>query len=357
MFIMSLSRRRFLATSASAPFAGILSSIAQEHPPADRASFFFVSDTHYCTDEVETGAMKVASLDACGRLVDWLNRLPGTELPAEAGGGTLATPHGVVHGGDLVDSGDKGPRNYGRAEVEFAAFAADYGLNGGDGRLRWQVREIHGNHDSPNGEGPVIAEIRARNKRRAGLRAVSENGLHYSWDWGGVHFVALGITAGDDPSVTRKRRYAPLGSLPFLRQDLEATPVEQPVVLMHHVDPARYARTVPDAAALKAEWDYGDVQAYHALIKPRRIAAVLYGHTHVRNIFRWDGTAGKPGADADILCVNTDNASHWNSATQAICHFEIGPAGIRIREFGTKDRWRTAAWTPRVWDFPLPQGK
>ncbi|MFN4805521.1 MAG: hypothetical protein ACK46A_13220 [Akkermansiaceae bacterium] len=26
-------------------------------------------------------------------------------------------------------------------------------LNGGDGLLQWPVREVHGNHDSPQGDG------------------------------------------------------------------------------------------------------------------------------------------------------------------------------------------------------------
>ena len=87
--------------------------------------------------------------------------------------------------------------------------------NGGDARLRWPVREVHGNHDGPRGDTVVTDTIKARNKRRAGLTNVAESGLHYSWDWAGVHFVALGIVVGDAPEVTRKRRYAPRGSLPF----------------------------------------------------------------------------------------------------------------------------------------------
>ncbi len=77
---------------------------------------------------------------------------------------------------------------------------------------------------------------------------LSENGLHYSWDWAGVHFVALGIVVGDAPEVTRKRRYAPLGSLPFLQQDLEKHVGKsgRPVVLVHHVDVHRYSDEVPD---------------------------------------------------------------------------------------------------------------
>jgi cytolysin (calcineurin-like family phosphatase) len=165
-------------------------------------------------------------------------------------------------------------------------------LNGGDGALKWPVREVHGNHDSPRGDGPVISEIKARNRRRKGLKNVSPNGLHYSWDWGGVHFVALGIVVGDAATVSRTRRYAPLGSLPFLDDDLKQNVGNsgRPVVIVHHVDVARYSTPVEDDVVLKHEWDYGDVRAFYETLKPYRVAGTLYGHTHVRNIFRWDGT-------------------------------------------------------------------
>ena len=296
--------------------------------------------------------MNATSVEVGARLIDWMNRLPGTEITATAGGGVLPVPHGVLHAGDLVENADKGPRLYSKAEVEMAACFADYGLNGGDGRLNWPVREVHGNHDSPHGDGPVIPEIKARNKKRAGLARVSENGLHYSWNWAGVHFVALGITVGDEPTIIRSRRYAPLASLPFLREDLADTPKEKPIVILHHVDAARYARQVPDEAAMKAEWDYGDVQAFYQTIKDRRLAACLYGHTHARNLFRWNGTPDMKAADG-VPAINTDNASHWKSQNQAICHIEIDSKELRVREFSTKDAWHTGFWTPQIWRFPI----
>jgi hypothetical protein len=350
---MTLSRRTFLASTAAAPLAGLISASAQPAPSQEAASFFLVGDTHYYADEFENGAMNATSVANGERLIGWMNRLPGTAIPDNAGGGSVPVPHGVIHAGDLVEDADKGPRLYPKAEIELAACFADYGLNGGDGRLLWPVREIHGNHDGPHGDGPVISEIKARNKRRAGLSRVSANGLHYSWDWAGVHFIALGITVGDEPTVIRRRRYAPLGSLPFLREDLAETPPERPIVLLHHVDAARYARQVPDDAALKAEWDYGDVHAFYHTIKTRRIAACLYGHTHVRNIFRWSGSPDMK-SPAGIPTVNTDNASHWKSLAQAICHLEIDAKELRVREFATKDAWRTGFWTPQLWRFPLP---
>lgn len=359
---MPFPRREFLRRSAAALAGaavtgpGFLSAAADPPTPAASAtSFFLVGDTHYCADEVERSAMKAVSLDVNGRLIGWLNRLPGTERPAEAGGGVVVEPHGVVHAGDLVDNGDKGPGKFALAETEMAAFVRDWGLNGGDGALKWPVREIHGNHDSPRGDGPVISEIKARNQRRRGLANVSPNGLHYSWDWGGVHFVALGIVVGDAAQVARVRRYAPLGSLPFLVDDLARNvgASGRPVVIVHHVDVARYSNPVADDVVVKHEWDYGDVQAFHAALKPYRVAGTLYGHTHVRNIFLWDGTPNRR-VTAGIPSINTDNAGHYNDVRQAFLHLELDARELRIREFATTDAWQTGSWTPQLWRFPLP---
>jgi cytolysin (calcineurin-like family phosphatase) len=240
------------------------------------------------------------------------------------------------------------------AEPEMAAFVADWGLNGGDARLQWQVREVHGNHDGPRGDTVVVDEIKARNRRRAGLANVSPNGLHYSWDWAGVHFVALGIVVGDAPEVSRKRRYSPLGSLPFLVRDLAENvgTSGRPVVIVHHIDVARYSQPVADEVAMKNEWDYGDVQAYYAALKTYNVAAALCGHTHARNVFRWDGTKDMR-ATQGIPFLNTDNAAHFGGPTQAFLHVEVTSTDLLVREFGTKDGWQTGAWTPQVWKFAL----
>ncbi len=318
------------------------------------ASFLLVGDTHYCAREDQIESLDDTSEAYNAALVRQLNELPGTAFPDGIGGGVVPVPNGVIHAGDIVDNGDKGPAKHAMAEVEFQAFSHDWGLNGGDGRLRWPVREVHGNHDSPRGDGPVITGIKERNQRRAGIVNQSDNGLHYSWDWGGVHFVALGIVVGDAPEVARTRRYAPLGSLPFLQRDLEAHVGKsgRPVLLVHHVDVHRYSKAVPDEQVKNHEWDYGDAQAFHAALKPYRIAATMCGHTHVRRISRWNGTPDDRVTDG-VPVLNTDNAAHFDKPAQAILHVEITASEMRVREFGTRDGWQTGAWTPQMWRFPL----
>ena len=181
-----ITRRRFLQTTAvsaaglalPAAFHRAAAADPELAPDPKTASFFLIGDTHFCADEIETSAMNGVSQEINARLIDWLNKLPGAEIPETAGGGRLREPHGVIHAGDVIDNGDKGPAKYPLAETELKAFVGEWGLNGGDGRLRWPVREIHGNHDSPQGDGPVISEIKARNQRRRGLTNISPNGLH-----------------------------------------------------------------------------------------------------------------------------------------------------------------------------------
>lgn len=142
--------------------------------------------------------------------------------------------------------------------IEWSAFADDYGLTGSDGRLKMPVYEIAGNHDSPHGQGWAIEKIIERNKRRPGVVNISENGLHYSWDWGAAHFVNLGLIVGTQKSVARNRRYAAIDSLDFLVADLrdKVGTDGKPLVITHHVDTARYtgpgrfgrARTIVNSA-------------------------------------------------------------------------------------------------------------
>ncbi|MFM7606287.1 MAG: metallophosphoesterase [Prosthecobacter sp.] len=348
------NRRRFLRDAAWTSFGAAawpgLSAAGRE----DAVSFFLVGDTHYCAQKENFKVMDEVSASYNAALVRHLNELPGTAFPEGIGGGLVPVPSGVIHAGDIVDNGDKGPGKHAMAETEFLAFTTDWGLNGDDGKLRWPVREVHGNHDSPRGDGPVITGIKERNQRRAGTVNRSANGLHYSWDWGGVHFVALGIVVGDAPEVTRKRRYAPLGSLLFLKQDLETHVGKsgRPIVLVHHVDVHRYSETVPDEKVKNSEWDYGDAQAFHAALWPYRVAATMCGHTHTRKIVRWNGTKDDRATEG-VPFLNTDNAAHFHNTAQAILHVEIAAQEMRVREFGTKDGWQTGAWTQQVWRFPL----
>jgi Calcineurin-like phosphoesterase len=358
-----LTRRRFIALSGSV--AGAL-TLQRLHAAGDVAtlpaiedgvSFFLVGDTHYLAKQKKPDELDSVSREYSSRLIEWLNRLPGSELIGSVGRGRLPAPSGLIHAGDLIDSGNATGGSFETMQqTEFKAWSADFGLNGGDGKLPFAVREVHGNHDAPNGYGLVLDGIRERNKTRAGVN-VASNGVHYSWDWGGVHFVNLGIVVGQTKEPARPRRYPPLESLEFLIGDL-AERVGQsgrPVVITHHVDVARYC--VPDdrpQRGAKNEWDFTDVQAYYEAIRRYRVAAILYGHTHERRIFAWDGRPPVgDGVAGGIPVFNTDNVSHFKWEEQAFLHFQITATEIVAREFSSPDGWKTGEWTPEVWRFPL----
>lgn len=344
-----VSRRGFLAASAATLALPAVARPADPKPADDPVAFFLVGDTHFLANKDDTAKLDERSAAVTGRLVDLLNKLPGQDIPKEAGGGKVLAPRGVIHAGDCIDTGDKA--NTKMQETEWAAFAEAYGLTGKDGKLKVPVYEVHGNHDSPRGDGLAVKKIIDRNKKRPGLGNVSKNGLHYSWDWGGVHFVNLGIVVGQAAEVKRKRRYAPLDSLEFLVADLKEKvgTSGKPVVITHHVDMLRYAQPLPveDKKAEGMEWDPADVKGFHDALKGYAIAAILYGHTHARNVFRWDGS--NKAAKEGIPTFNVDNSSHFGGKQQAFFYFELRAEELVVREYGTADAWETGAWTPQVW--------
>ena len=368
----SLSRRRFLQLTATATGSLIFTSPRALRgaplPAADQGiSFFLIGDTHYLAAQEKPEILDDISQGYTTGLIDWLNRLPGQEWPQTVGGGTMPEPAGLIHAGDLIDSGNANdPTHLAMQKTEMAAFLADFGLNGGDGRLRWGMREVYGNHDAPDGKGLVIDTLRERNKGRKGLTKISPNGIHHSWDWGGVHFINVGIVVGSASPESHHGVYAPLDSLGFLASDLAESVGNsgRPVIITHHVDVARYSVPMEDKTrAPKNEWDFADMTAYHDALKGYRVAGIFYGHTHVRRVFPWDGHApAAPGkapenpapAPDGIPVFNTAKASHFNSPAQGFFHFQVTENQLVAREFATKDGWKTGAWTPQVWQFALP---
>jgi len=336
---------------AAAPASDSTATDAKPSAATDSVAFFVVGDTHYLADRESTGKMDVRSSAICGRLVDTLNRLPGTTIPDAAGGGQIATPRGLIHAGDVIDTGDKqGSAAVEMQKTEWSAFTDDYGLTGGDGRLKFPVYEVWGNHDSPHGKGLALDKIRERNKSRPAVGNVSENGLHYSWDWDRFHFVNLGLIVGGDRQVTRKRRYAALDSLDFLIADLrdKVGTSGRPIIITHHIDIARYTGPCDlTAEPGSKEWDPCDVRAFHQALQGYKVAAIFYGHTHARGVFRWDGQS--PKATTGISVFNTDNASHFSGPAQAIFYVEATGDQVTVREYQTKDGWETGFFTPQKW--------
>ena len=353
------NRRQFVSLATLAGATCQLGARALGASPSLRAplfSFIVAGDTHYLANKDAPQQMDTTSQEVCGRLVDTFNRLADTAIPDEAGGGRTLAPLGVIHVGDIIDTGDKnGGVTAQMQATEWSAFENDFGLNGKDGRLSYPTFEVFGNHDAPHGKGLALEKIAQRNKTRPIVSNISTNGLHYSWDWGPddatkVHFVNLGLIVGNDSHIDRKRRYSAMDSLDYLIADLRdrVGQTGRPIVLTHHIDVARY--TLPcdlSVSAESKEWDPCDVHAFYKAIKDYNVIAIFYGHTHVRNVFRWDGKSidSKQG----IHVFNSDNASHFGGPAHAFFYVEWNGAELIVREFQTRDSWLTGYFTPTKW--------
>lgn len=353
-------RRSFLKQTALAATAGIASIspldtaklIANEPSIPEHAfSFFHIGDTHYLANIENPAELDSRSTAVCSRLIDTMNQLPGTTIPDIAGGGKVKKPLGVIHAGDIIDSGDKRGTKFNKMQqTEFAAFDKEFGIDGTDGRLQFPVFEVYGNHDSPSGSGIAIDGLKERNKKRKNV-TLSHNQLHLAWDWGPVRCVNLGIVVGQDKHNSQRRRYHPMDSLEFLIEDLKqhAPDGKRPVLLTHHIDVVRYSKPcdINNTANLSMEWNPCDVRAYYETIRSYNVIGILYGHTHVRNILRWDGSSNR--VDQGLPLLNVDNSSHFHGGNQAFFYIEVTPDEMIIRECATQDAWTTYQWTPSVW--------
>jgi predicted phosphodiesterase len=348
-----LPRREFLAVGAGLVFS-LAQPIRGAHGIAGRTAFFLVGDTHYLANEHQTDELDHRSRQVTSALINTLSRLPGTVIPDAAGGGMVATPNGVIHAGDIIDSGDKnGAVHKQMQETEWKAYCEDFSIHGIAGLQDCPVYEVHGNHDGPQAVGYAMDGIAERNRVRAskGLGKTSANGLMMSWDWGDVHFVNLGIVVGQQQVGKQKRRYAPADSLDFLVEDLKVNVGSsgRPVVLTHHIDLARYSVVCSedDPDNRNREWHPCDLQAFYKSLAPYRVAGLLHGHTHVRDVYKWQGTTQKGSEGLSVF--NVDNSSHFKSDAQAFLYFEIQNDQVLVRECATRDAWKTFFWTPQVW--------
>ena len=254
----------------------------------DGITFFITSDTHYGLSQTVAAANE--------KTIDAMNALPGAAFPGEIGG-AVATPRGVAVLGDLTNDGGSPD-----ATISWRRFTEDFGING-EGRLRFPVYELPGNHDGGDDQN-VRRGIRERNKLRPGLEGASPNGISYSWDWAEVHFVSLGLFAGSEGDEVVNpwgRRFdgpwrLPGHSLEFLKDDLARNvgPSGRPVVLFQH-----YGWDVWG----EGWWSDRERHALAAAIKGYNVIAIFWGHAHVVMRLDLDGIPGfcAGAAQADPL--------------------------------------------------------
>ncbi|MCO6457847.1 MAG: metallophosphoesterase [Pirellulaceae bacterium] len=328
---------------------------------ANRISFLVCGDPQYLAEHADKPTkLDPLSEQANSGFVNRVLALPGSELPKSMGGGTVAAHlRGLINTGDLIDSLDKSGGPYPSMQrFEWQRFLADYGLTGQDGRIPLPVYEIHGNHDGPQGDTFVVDAIIERNKKRPGLVNVSSNGLHYSWDWGPLHLINVGIFVGEGEQRREDHHYAPRASLEFLRDDLAKHVGDsgRPVIISHHLH----------LDAPEYDWPAVDLAAYYDAIRDYNVVAIFSGHTHGSppKHRRWDGKRIGPHVDGiDNFDPDDAGASKLHKGepvgvAHGLLYVEIidrpGTDNDRmlVRSYVTRDNWETAQWD-RLWEKPI----
>ena len=321
--------------------------------PASQAldvTFISTSDSHYREPDNRLGHHN----DLNRASIEEMNRIATLAWPDKLGGGAIGKPRGVVVLGDLIDDGDRGKERK-ISEEQYNLFAADFGLDGTDGLLKFPAFEGWGNHDGPP-EGKEKfgfssqAQIRKRNqlrKQKELISNLSDNGLHYSWDWDGVHFVQLNLYPADqqDESVHYSRVWHnPQDSLAFLKKDLAEKVARsgRPVVLMSHCgfDTDWWS---------KEDWK----RAYDAA-RDYNVILYLYGHTGT-GLRQW-----APEGETNIWsCINdghTDagffviqiTGNHVRAAyrCKSALTFAKGADGMQHHEWSGKWDWKFTMQKP-----------
>ncbi len=255
---------------------------------AEEITLIHIGDTHYNTGSDDFEAQR----EQFQRLIDCMNALPGTPYPQEVGG-SVGRPMGVFIVGDLTES----------RQADFDVLAEDWGLKGGDGRLDFPVFEGAGNHDGPpstHPRGDVRRAIIARNPHRPHLASLSENQLHYSLNYQGVHFVQLNEYAGldSDERYSGNRAYNRKGqaygnpaeeSLQFLKQTLAEHVGDsgRPVILFQHYGFDGWPLN-PWGDEL-AWWTEEQALRLWETIEGYNVIALMVGHDHSHNVMQWNG--------------------------------------------------------------------
>jgi len=162
----------------------------------------------------------------------------------------------------------------------FDGFADDYPVKGGEGvHIHFPVYEGYGNHDVQKQTGDAVLKgIALRNKNRNTAVNVSDNGLHYSWDWDDVHFVNVNVYAGGKGDAR--------DSLSFLQKDLaqRAGASGRPVVILQHYG--------FDKVSLEDRWwKQDDRDAFYNVVKKYKVVAIFSGHEHLCHRVVWKGIA------------------------------------------------------------------
>ncbi len=251
-------------------------------------TFFVGTDSHYGKNQWSNNeeSNKQAIYD--------MNKLPYDDYPDMP---KIEKPKAVIVTGDLTDLGSY-TNLYGFSLLSifnWDGFISDYGLNG-ENLLNFPVLEGFGNHDNLSWGNWVKWSIKKRNKERNEKIFISENELHYSWDWDGIHFVQLNVYPGNSEEAEK--------SLAFLKYDLENNLIKKdtPIILFHHYGFDGYSDDW---------WTSEERYDYYTLIKDFNVIAIFQGHQHDMFHLVWNGidvfSSGNLFSNNYLVCIIEDN--------------------------------------------------
>ncbi|WP_421872835.1 metallophosphoesterase [Pararhizobium sp.] len=310
-----LPRRSFLANLLS---LGVVSSIAPPYAaaaaskawPTIDATFLFTADVHTClisggvlspncAQEGKTDANLLRHVAALNRIAEfeWPTQINGVATGLGGAGKKIATPLGLVIGGDMTDDGGGQVKVPGEGH-QLLQFSSRYQEGAGPDRVHFPVYNGLGNHDlDQDGVPPHIdwyrrelrdyVELNHRQtvfyKPPAAVGNYDIESDNYSWDWGGLHLVQLQRFGGDTSKGA-------ISGLDWLKQDLANSAADgRPVVLFQHYgwdpfslekwDPAKM--TFDDEGSGHAHWWGEDERAaLLGAIKGYNVVGLFHGHEH-----------------------------------------------------------------------------
>lgn len=283
-----------LAVGLLAPAMAAAEDTAAQ-PKQRNVTWLATSDAHYDAYENEDRNERNRAT------IEEMNAIHTRTWPEPLGGDPIGKPRGVLCLGDCIDDGDRLFDGKQQTEKQYEYFLHDFGFDGTDGLLKYPVFEGWGNHDGPPiGEErhgfSFQAHLKARNQQRLAQRLVdhlSDNELHYSWDWDDVHFAQLNIYPADEQNEQiRYNRvwHHPQGALSFLKKDLAENVGEsgRPVVLMAH-------------CGFDTDWWHKeDWKNFYDAVKDYNVVLYLYGHTGT-GTREW----APEGEEDKLLLINT----------------------------------------------------
>lgn len=283
------------------------------------ATFIFTNDVHACRmagglspnceQQGKTDANLLRHIAALNRLPDerWPLKIGGQPSGLAGGSKRIATPLGVIVGGDMTDDGG-GQVTAPSEGTQLLQFSHRYQQGTGPDRVHFPVYAGLGNHDlDQDGPPPHIdwyrremrdyIEINHRPsvifKPPVPATNYDVESDSYSWDWGGLHLIQTHRFAGD----TAKGAESGLG---WLKDDLATYAGDgRPVILFQHYgwDPFSLERWDPaaqtfddDGAGAPHWWTDDDRHALLSVLAGYNVIGIFHGHEHDRAmIYQRDG--------------------------------------------------------------------